>query len=147
LTGVVLEFSLNHENPSLTPCYASRIVNGYRVVAVVIALLGVAFAAYVEYGTPRPADVERSFGWFAFEAGPFVVAGVVALLSPYGRALCFVGLAMLAIEVYAYCVVFLFSPVDDAAIIYLRKPFIDLAIIATGMLAGFLIARAREPSR
>ncbi len=122
-------------------------MNGSRVVAVVIALLGVAFAAYIEYGTPRAADVERSFGWFAFEAGPFVVAGVIAVLSPYGRALCFVGLAMLAVEVYAYSVVFVLSPVDDAALIYLRKPFIDLAIIATGLLAGFLVARAREPSR
>jgi hypothetical protein len=122
-------------------------VNASRVVAVLIALLGVAFAAYVEYGTPRAADVERSFGWFAFEAGPFIVAGVVAVVSHYGRALCFVGLAMLAVEVYAYCVVFVGSTVDDAALIYLRKPFLDLAIIATGMLAGFLVARAREPSR
>jgi len=113
----------------------------------VIALLGVAFAAYVEYGTPRAADVERSFGWFAYEAGPFVVAGVIAVLSPYGRALCVVGLAMLALEAYAYYVVFVQSPVGDAALIYLRKPFIALAIVATGMLAGFLIARAREPSR
>jgi hypothetical protein len=39
---------------------------------------------------------------------------------------------MLAVEVYAYCVVFVGSTVDDAALIYLRKPFIDLAIIATG---------------
>jgi hypothetical protein len=123
-----------------------RVVNQYRAAAIVIALLGVAFAAYVEYGTPRAADVERSFGWFAFEAGPFVVAGVIAMLSPYGRALCIVGVAMLAVEAYAYYVVFVQPPVGDAALIYLRKPFIDLAIVATGMLAGFLIARAREPA-
>jgi hypothetical protein len=119
-------------------------VNQYRAIAVVIALLGVAFAAYVEYGTPRAADVERSFGWFAFEAGPFIVAGVIAVLSPYGRALCIVGVAMLAVEAYAYYVVFVQSPVGDAALIYLRKPFIDLAIVATGMLGVFLVARARE---
>jgi hypothetical protein len=119
-------------------------VNGYRIIAVVVALLGVAFAAYVEYGTPRAVDVERSFGWFAYEAGPFIVAGVIAVLTPNGRALCFVGLAMLVVEAYAYYVVFVLNPVGDAAIIYLRKPFIDLAIIATGMFAGFLVARARE---
>lgn len=121
-------------------------MNQYRAIAVVIALLGVAFAAYIEYGTPRAADVERSFGWFAFEAGPFIVAGVIAVLSPYGRALCVVGVAMLAVEAYAYYVVFVQSPVGDAALIYLRKPFIDLAIVAIGMLAGFLVARAREPA-
>jgi hypothetical protein len=122
-------------------------VNGTRAAAVVIALLGVACAAYAEYGTPRPADVEASFGWFAFEAGPFVAVGVLALLSPFERALCVVGLALLAVEAYAYYVVWILPPTEDAALIYLRKPFIDLGIIAVGMLAGFLIARAREPQR
>jgi hypothetical protein len=75
------------------------------------------------------------------------VAGVLAVLSPYGRSLCVVGLVMLALEAWAYYVVFILPATEDAALIYLRKPFIDLAIIATGMLAGFLIARAREPSR
>jgi hypothetical protein len=120
-------------------------VKTYRIAAVAIALLGIAFTAYAEYGTPRAADVERTFGWFAYEAGPFVVVGIIAVLSPFGRSLCIVGLAMLALEAYAYYVVFVLPPVGDAALIYLRKPFIDLAIIATGMLAGFLIARAREP--
>jgi hypothetical protein len=122
-------------------------VNGYRAVAVVIALLGVAFAAYVEYGTPRAVDVERSFGWFAFEAGPYVLAAILAVLSPFGRALCIVGLAMLALEAYAYYVVFMLPLTDDAALIYLRKPFYGLAFIAAGMLAGFLLARARESQR
>jgi hypothetical protein len=123
----------------------ARIVNGYRAVAVVIALLGVAFTAYIEYGTPRAAGFEPSFGLFAYQAAPFVVAGVIAVLSPFSRSLSVVGLAMLALEAYAYYVVFILPPTEDAAFIYLKKPFIDLAIIATGMLAGFLIARAREP--
>jgi len=122
-------------------------VKGYRAVAVVIALLGVAFAAFVEYGTPRAADVERSFGWFAFEAGPYVLAAILALLTPFGRTLCIVGVAMLMLETYAWYVVFVLPPTDDAALIYLRKPFYHLAIIATGMLAGFLLGRTREGKR
>ena len=84
---------------------------------------------------------------FAYEAGPFIVAGVLALLSPFGRALCVVGLAMLALEAYAYYVVFVLPLADDTALIYLRKPFFDLAIIATGMLAAFLVTRASQPGR
>ena len=122
-------------------------MSGYRAIAVVIALLGVVGAGYAEYGTPRPADVEASFSLFAFEAAPFVVLGVLAALSPFGRALAIVGLAMLALEAWAYYVVWILPPNEEAALIYLRKPFIDLGIIAVGMLAGFLIARAREPQR
>ncbi|MEO8751422.1 MAG: hypothetical protein ABI624_01960 [Casimicrobiaceae bacterium] len=119
-------------------------MSGSRAVAIVIALLGVACAAYAEYGTPRPADVEASFSLFAFEAAPFAVLGVLAALSPFGRALCVVGLALLAVEAYAYYSVWILPPNQEAALIYLRKPFIDLGIIAVGMLAGFLFARARE---
>lgn len=122
-------------------------MNGYRVFAVVLALLGVAAAGYVEYGTARAADVERSFGWFAFEAGPYVLAAILALLSPYARALFLVGLAMLALEAYAYYLVFVLPLTGEAALIYLRKPFYGLAMVAVGMLAGFLLARAREQSR
>lgn len=119
-------------------------MNGYRAAAIVIALLGVAFAAYVEFGTPRAADIEPSFGLFAFQASPFVLAAILAVLSPYWRTLCVAGLAMLALEAYAYYVVFVLPLTDDAALIYLRKPFYDLAMIATGMLAGFLLARGRD---
>jgi hypothetical protein len=119
----------------------------FRAIAVVLALLGVLGAAYVEYGTARAADVERSFAWFAFEAGPFVLLAVLALLSPYSRTLCVVGLALLALEAYAYYVVFVRPPTEDAALIYLRKPFFGLGVIAAGMLAGFMVARSREPRR
>ena len=122
-------------------------MNSYRIIAVVIALLGVMFAAYVEFGTPRLGNVERSFGLFAYEASPFIVAGVLAVLSPFGRTLCAIGLLMLGLEAYAYYVVFVLPLAADTALIYLRKPFFDLAIIATGMLAAFLITRARQPGR
>ena len=122
-------------------------MNGYRALAIVLAIAGVALAAYVEYGTPRAADVERSFGWFAFEAGPYVLAGILALLSTFGRSLSLAGLAMLGLEAYAYYLVFVLPLTDDAPLIYLRKPFYGLAIIATAMLGGFLLSRTRETRR
>ncbi len=122
-------------------------MNTHRATAIVIALIGVAAAAFVEYGTPRAADVERSFGWFAYEVGPWIVVGILAVLSPFSRSLVFVGLAMLALELYAYYVVFRAPEGANAAIIYLFKPFYDLAMLAAGLLAGFLIARARGKPR
>ncbi len=122
-------------------------MNTRRIPAIVIALIGLAAAAYVEYGTPRAAEVERSFGWFAYEAGPWIVVAVLAALSPFARSLIFVALAMLAMEVYAYYVVFRAPDGANAAIIYLFKPFYDLAVLAAGVLAGFLIARTREKPR
>jgi hypothetical protein len=119
-------------------------VTRYRSIAVLLAVIGVAFAAYVEYGTPRAADVERSFGWFAFEAGPYVLAGILALLSPFWRALAIAGVLMLVLDAYAYYVVFMLPLTEDAPLIYLRKPFYDVGIVAVAMLAAFLIGRSRE---
>ncbi len=118
-------------------------MNPYRAVALALALAGVLFAAYVEYGTPRAADVERTFGWFAYGAGPFVLTAVLAAFTPYGRALSLVAVALLALEAYAYWSVFGRTPVEGAALVYLYKPLYGVAIVAGGMLAGFLVARAR----
>ena len=115
----------------------------FRTVAVVLSLLGVALAAYVEYGTPRAADVERSLAWFAYEAGPFVLALVLALFTPFWRALAIAGALMIAVEAYAYYTVFVLPLTENAPLIYLRKPFYHLAIIATVMLAGFVLSRRR----
>jgi hypothetical protein len=115
-----------------------------RVLAVVLAVVGVLFAAYVEYGTPRAADVERSFGWFAFEAGPYVVALVLAMFSPYSRALVVATIAMLALEGYAYYTVFVLPLTEDAPLVYLHKPLYEFGIVAVAMFAGFLRARSRE---
>lgn len=120
---------------------------GNRTLAVALALVGIASAAYVEYGTPRAADVERSLGWFAFEAGPYVLILILALFSPYWRALAVAGVVLLALEAYAYYVVFVLPLTADSALIYLRKPFYGLAVIAAAMLAGFLLTRGRERSR
>ena len=118
-------------------------MNRYRATALVLALAGIAFAAFVEYGTPRAADVERSFGWFAYEAGPFVLLAVLAVLSPFGRALAVVGVILLGLEAFAYYRVFVLAPDEGAALIYLHKPFYGIVVVALGVLAGFLVDRAR----
>lgn len=124
-----------------------RNVNASRIAAVVLAIIGVALAAYVEFGSPRAANVERSFGWFAYEAGPWVLLGVLALLSPFARALAAVGIVMLAIELFAYARVFVAPDGFENAIIYYYKPFYDMAVIAAGVLAGFLLGSARSRRR
>jgi len=122
-------------------------MQGSRIAAIVIALIGVAIAAYIEFLSPRAANLERSFGWFAYGAGPWVVLGVLALLSPFARALLAVGIVMLAIEVFAYARVFVAPDGFENAIIYYYKPFYDMAVIAAGVLAGFLLGRARPKRR
>src|SRR4029079_9547458 len=98
-------------------------------------------------GTPRAADVERSPAWFAFEAGPYVLALVLALFAPYPRALAVAGAAMLALEAYAYSIVFVLPPSQDAPLVSLHKPLYDLGIVAIAMLAGFLLSRSRAALR
>jgi hypothetical protein len=116
-----------------------------RSLAIVLALIGIAFAAYVEYGTTRAADVDRSFALFVFEAGPWAALLVLALLSPFARMLAAVAFILLALDLYAYCTVFAVPQGETAAVIYLYKPFYGLALVAVGVLAGFLIARSNAP--
>lgn len=125
-------------------CYAFRTVDRYRILALLLALAGLALATYVEFGTPRAADVERSFGWLAYEAGPFLLVAVLAVLSPFGKSLCVVVALLLALEAYAYFSVFVRGIDADAALIYLHKPFYGLVIVATGVLAAFLVTHARQ---
>ena len=122
-------------------------MKGSRIAAIVIALIGVAIAAYIEFLSPRAADVERSFGWFAYEGGPWVVLAVLALLSPFARAMLAVGIVMLALELFAYARVFVAPDGFENAIIYYYKPFYHMAAIAAGVLAGFLLGRARPKRR
>jgi hypothetical protein len=116
-----------------------------RTVAIALALLGIAFAAFVEYGTTRAPDIERSFALFVFEAGPWALLLVLAMLSPYACAMATIGVILLALDFYAYYVVFIAPQNDTSAVIYLYKPLQGLALVAMGMLAGFLIARPSVP--
>ena len=68
-----------------------------RTFAIVFAVIGIAFAAFVEYGTARAADVDRSFAYFVCEASPWALLLVLALLSPYSTTLAAVGVILLAL--------------------------------------------------
>jgi hypothetical protein len=116
-----------------------------RSQAIALALIGLAFAAYVEYGTTRGADVERSFGLVVFEAGPWVLLLFLALLSPFARTLAAVAIVLLALGVYAYFAVFVATSAPTSAVIYLYKPFYGLVLVAAGVLAGFPVARTNAP--
>lgn len=116
-----------------------------RTFAIVFAVIGIAFAAFVEYGTARAADVDRSFAYFVFEASPWALLLVLALLSPYSTTLAAVGVILLALDLYAYYAVFLSAQGASAAMIYLYKPFYGFALVAVGVLAGFLLSRPAKP--
>ena len=116
-----------------------------RSLAILLALIGIAFAAYVEFGTARAADVERSFAMFVFEAGPWALLLVLALLSPFAKTLAAVGVVLMVLDVCAYFAVFVGTNAPTSAVIYLYKPFYGLALVAAGALAGFLVARAGAP--
>jgi hypothetical protein len=116
-----------------------------RSLAIVLAIIGIAFAAYVEYGTERAADVERSFALFVFEAGPWVLLLILALLSPFARTLTAIAVILLALDLYAYFVVFIAPQGVTSAVVYLYKPFYGFALVVVGAFAGFLIARANAP--
>ena len=116
-----------------------------RSLAIVLALIGIAFAAFVEYGTTRAADVERSFALFIFEAGPWALLLVLALLSPFSPALAGIGVVLLVLDIYAYWMVYVATQGETSAVIYLYKPIYGLALVAVAVLAGYLIARANAP--
>ena len=117
-----------------------------RFLAIVLAFVGIAFAAYVEYGTARAADIERSFALFVFEAGPWALLLVLAFLSPFARTLAAIAVILLLLDLYAYFVVFIASPSVSSAVIYLYKPFYGFALVAVAVFAGFLIARGNAPN-
>ncbi len=70
---------------------------------------------------------------------------MLALLSPFARVLAAIAFVLLALDLYAYCVVFAVPQGETAAVVYLYKPFYGLALVAVGVLAGFLIARSNAP--
>jgi hypothetical protein len=116
-----------------------------RPLVIVLALIGIVFAAFVEYGTTRAADVERSFALFVFEAGPWALLLVLALLTPFSRTLAIMAFILIALDLYAYYAVFVTSRGETSAVIYLYKPFYGLALVAVGVLAGILIDRPNAP--
>ena len=116
-------------------------------LAIVLALVGIAFAAYVEYGTARAADVERSFGLFVFEAGPWALLFVLALLSPFARVLAIIGFVLLALDLYAYYSVFVAASREKRRVIYLYKPFYGLGARRRRRARGLPASRAVREQR
>ncbi len=111
---------------------------------MVIAISGIAACAFIEYGTPRAADVDRSAGWFAFEAAPWLILLLLALFSTYSRALALGAVLMLALEIYAWWIVFMLPDGANAAMIYLWKPLLGVAIAGLAMLGALIMARAAD---
>ena len=68
---------------------------------------------------------------------------VLAVLSPFGRSLLIIVAVLLGLEFFAYYRVFVLPPDEEAALIYLHKPFYGLLVVAVGLLTGFLVRRAR----
>ena len=112
-----------------------------RSLAIVLALIGIAFAAFVEYGTVRAADVERSFPLVVFEAGQWAPLLVLALLTTFARTLATMAIIMLALDLHAYYAVFVATQGETSAVVYLYKPFYGTALVAAGVLAAFLVSR------
>jgi hypothetical protein len=110
-----------------------------RVVAIVIAAIGLAVTAYVEFAMTSAAAQDR-FGWFIYEAGGWLLLLFVGPFLPVGRTVLVGALFALGLEAFAFYRVFVMSPdaVGDAAAIYLWKPLAQLALIAAAWLAGYL---------
>lgn len=108
-----------------------------RVLAMVIAAIGLATSAYVEFAMTSAVAPDR-FGWFIYEAGAWLLLLLVGPFLPVGRTVLASALFALGLEAFAVHRVFVMSPDSDAAAIYLWKPLAQLALIAAAWLAGYL---------
>jgi len=109
-----------------------------RVLALLVAAIGLAISAYVEFAMTSAAAQDR-FGWFIYEAGAWLLLLFVGPFLPVGRTVLVGAVFALALEVFAFYRVFVLAPAgDDAAAIYLWKPLAQLALIAAAWLAGYL---------
>ncbi len=108
-----------------------------RLLALLIAAIGLALTAYVEFALTSAAAQDR-FGWFVYEAGAWLLLLFVGPFLPVGRTVLVGALFALGLEAFAFYRVFVMSPAGDAAAIYLWKPLAQLALIAAAWLAGYL---------
>lgn len=108
-----------------------------RLGAIVIAAIGLALSAYVEFGLTSAAAQDR-FGWFVYEAGAWLLLLCVGPFLPVGRTVLVGALFALGLEAFAFYRGFVQSPPGDAAAIYLWEPLAQLALIAAAWLAGYL---------
>ena len=59
------------------------------------------------------------------------------------RSLAILAAIILALGLYAYYAVFFAKNAVTSAVIFLYKPFCGLALVAAGILAGFIVSRAK----
>jgi hypothetical protein len=109
----------------------------WRAVALVIAAIGLAIVAYVEFAMTSAGAQDR-FGWFVYEAGAWLLLLFVGPFLPVGRTVFVGALFALGLEVFAFYRVFVMSPAGEAAAIYLWKPLVQIVLIAAAWLAGYL---------
>ena len=108
-----------------------------RMLALLVAAIGLAISAYVEFAMTSAAAQDR-FGWFIYEAGAWLLMLFVGPFLPVGRTVLVGAMFALALEAFAFYRVFLLAPAGDEAAIYLWKPLAQLAMIAAAWLAGYL---------
>ncbi|HVE50997.1 MAG TPA: hypothetical protein VNG69_15445 [Casimicrobiaceae bacterium] len=107
-----------------------------RLIALVLAALGLALIAYVEFAlTNSGAD---RFGWFIYESAAWLALLFIGPFLPVGTTVLVAALVALGLEVFAYHRVFVLANADDATI-YLWKPLVQLALIAGAWLGGYLM--------
>ncbi|HVF63293.1 MAG TPA: hypothetical protein VNE58_04795 [Casimicrobiaceae bacterium] len=108
-----------------------------RALALVIAALGLALVAYVEFAMTSASASDR-FGWFVYEAGAWLLLLCVGPFLPIGRTVLVGACLALGLEAFAFYRVFVLTPQTDAAAIYLWKPLVQLVVIAATGFAGYL---------
>lgn len=117
-----------------------------RIVALLIALIGLALNVYVEYALTKTEAPDR-FGWFIYESVAWLALLGVGPLLPASISVFVAAALALAVEVVAYWLVFVEPNSVEHAAIYFWKPLLQLAAIAATWLAGYLVyLRAQRAS-
>ena len=108
-----------------------------RVLALVIAAIGLALVAYVEFSMTSAAAPDR-FGWFVYEAVAWLLLLAVGPFLPVGMAVLVGALAALGLEAFAFWRAFSDGAAADAAAVYLWKPLAQVSLIGAAWFAGYL---------
>jgi hypothetical protein len=109
-----------------------------RMLAVAIAVVGLALTAYVEVAlTSNTAN--DPFGWFVYEAVAWLVLLGIGPFLPVSATVLVGAMLALGCEAVAFWRVFVLPGGAGYAGIYLWKPLAQLALIAGAWFAGYLI--------
>jgi hypothetical protein len=109
-----------------------------RVLAVLIAIVGLALCAYVELALTS-ADAADRFGWFVYEAAAWILLLGIGPFLPISAAVLVGAVLALGFEAVAFWRVFVLAGGEAEAAVYLCKPLVQLALIAAAWFAGYLL--------